>query len=94
MNIVLSQKDADFILKYIRGDLERLIVSENSRKEKYEILKQHYNKIEKDPLIDSLMEAAKDLHEDISEGLSEFHKGQERCIELLMCGSEVSNENA
>ena len=94
MNIVLNQKDADFILKYIRGDLERLIASENSRKEKYEKLKQHNNKMKKDPLVDSLMEAAKDLHEDISEGLSEFHKGLERCVELLMCGSEASDENS
>lgn len=94
MNIVLNQKDADFILKYIRGDLERLIASENSHKEKYEKLKQHYNKMEKDPLVDGLMEAAKDLHEEVNEGLSEFHKGLERCVELLMCGSEVSSENA
>ena len=95
MNIVLNQKDADFILKYIRGDLERLIASENSRKEKYERLEHHYGKIEKKDLcVDGLMKAAKELHEEVNEEVFELHQGLDRCVELLMCGSEASDENS
>lgn len=94
MDIILNQKDSDFILKYIRGDLERLIISENSHKEKYKKLRQYYNKMKKDPFVDGLMDIAGELHGDVTEGLAEYHKGLEHCIELLMCGSEVSNENA
>lgn len=94
MDIVLNQKDADFILKYIRGELERLIISEKTHEEKYKKLQNHYKKMKKDTFVDGLMDIAGELHSDVSEGLNEYHKGLERCIELLMCGSEVSNENS
>lgn len=94
VNITLNEKDADFILKFIRTDLEKVILSEKRHNSKFERLKQYYTNMEKNPVADGLMKVAGVLCNEVNENMSDFKKGLEHCIDLLMCGSEVSNENS
>ena len=94
MNITLNEKDADFILKFIRSDLEKVILSEKKYNSRFERLKQHYTQMERNPVADGLMKVAGVLSNGVNENITDLKKGLEHCIDLLMCGSEVNNENS
>ena len=94
MNIILTQQDADFILKYIRSDLEQLAEVSSELDEKYKKLQSSFTdrlKSNKDAV--TIMEIAKVATEAMSETTTEIKNDLEKCIMLLTVGSEVSNEN-
>lgn len=88
MNIIISQKDADFILKFIRADLKR--VSDSSAS-----LHNNYKRLEKSctedlrnlPEVASMMEMATILKKTMDEDSDEIRKDLEKCIEILTIGS-------
>lgn len=93
MNIVLTQEDADFVLKYIRADLEKLSDQlKINASQCAELRKKCSDKIKDEPLLQTLMGIADDLKKEVEEGAAVLQSGLERCAELLMCGSEVENE--
>lgn len=90
--IQLNEKDADFILRFIRVDLERLNGNLNELHQSNNDLKETY---EKSNMKDSLMaKCMMDLAEEVTtkttEGLSEIKNDLIHCIDLLTTGSEVS----
>lgn len=94
MNIVLTQKDADFILKYIRLDARR--VEENYKKltENENRLVKAYEESNFDKneltLATTLLDMAKEVGTSAKNDLIELQKDFTRCIELLTVGSEVT----
>ena len=85
--IILTQKDADFILTYIRADLERQnkrydLVVENEKK-----INRAKSLIEKEPITDFLTELTR---ASIDEFYALYKKQTDiavKCIELLTTGS-------
>jgi len=92
MNIILTQQDADFILKFIRTDLTVLRTNQNNTEESYERLNKTLEK-HKDLagtiLYQSIKDAAYTLIKESSKSNKELIKDLEKCIELLTVGSEV-----
>ena len=92
MNIVLSAKDADFILKYLRDDLEKVCKTGSKIAEKQAEFKKHISELNissNNPeliLAKGLIETADELIEESNETKNNLT----RCIELLTCGSEVT----
>lgn len=90
MNIVLSAKDADFILKYLREDLERVSEAGEKITKKQSEFRDHIKELNVDGpeliLANGLIEASDDM---INES-NEIRNNLTRCIELLTCGSEVT----
>ena len=93
MNVVLSAKDADFILKFLRADLEKvsecgdnLIDKRNKYKEKMGELQLADNCPEM-ILVNGLIDIADDLIDESEDTKKDLMK----CIELLTIGSEVVN---
>lgn len=92
MNIVLSAKDADFILKYLRDDLEKVCKAGDKIAKKQAEFKEHINGLNvssNNPefiLANGLIETADELIEESNETKNNLT----RCIELLTCGSEVA----
>ena len=90
MNIVLSAKDADFILKYLRDDLEKVCEAGDKIAKKQAEFKKHINELNVDCpeliLANGLIEVSDDM---ITES-NEIKNNLTRCIELLTCGSEVT----
>jgi len=88
MNIIISQEDADFILKFIRADLRR--VSDSSAS-----LHNNYKKLEKSctdglrnlPEVVSMMEMASVLKKTADENSDVLKKDLEKCVEILTIGS-------
>jgi len=94
MNIILTQQDADFILKYIRSDLEQLAEVSSELDEKYKKLQSSFTdrlKSNKDAV--TIMEIARTAAEAMSETTTEIKNDLEKCIMLLTVGSEVKDEN-
>lgn len=93
VNIVLNQKDADFILKYLRKDLERIVESDKDLDSKFEMLQKSYDKdeLKKDPVASSLMKIATVMTKAVNESSNTVKKDLEHCIELLVCGSDNVN---
>ena len=93
MNITLSHKDADFILKYLRADLERVNKCGSDLTEKRNNYKEKIDKcssVVSGPeliLANGLIEVADEMLEESEE----IKKDLLRCIELLTVGSEVEN---
>ena len=92
MNIVLSQKDADFILKFIRADADmiderykELNKAENDLRETYK--NGNFNNLDK---IKNIMEVSGDLATTVRGHLTELKNDITRCIELLTIGSEAA----
>lgn len=91
MNIVLTQKDADFILKYIRMDAKRVDDRFKTLEEnEHNLLKscEQLNKFEPETA-SMVTEFAKKLGSDVRSDLEELKSDFTRCIELLTIGSEV-----
>ena len=92
MNIVLTPKDADFILKYLRFDLECI----NEKKEKLEKgkveLRSTYDEsdIKDERMAKYLLDLAEVTADATLKGFDEIKKDLNHCIELLTVGSEVS----
>lgn len=90
MNIVLSAKDADFIIKYLRDDLEKVCEAGDKIAKNQAEFKNHINELNVDGpeliLANGLIEASDDM---ITES-NEIKNNLTRCIELLTCGSEVT----
>ena len=90
MNIVLTQKDADFILRFIRQDLERVICSDKDLEYKFtKLKKQHEEKLKGDAFADMLIDTASRMTRAVNNASTEIRKDLEHCVELLMCGSEA-----
>lgn len=92
MNIVLTQKDADFILKYIRMDARRVDERYAMLEENEKNLLESCNDLDK---FDSkaatvISKFAKDLGSDVRNDLDTLKKDFTKCIELLTIGSEVT----
>ena len=92
MNITLSQKDADFILKYIRMDARRVDERLKSLKESEERLRDKCKalQLEDDSLAVALLEAASQAGTEVADEMNGLKKDFTRCIELLTVGSEVA----
>ena len=92
MNIVLTQQDADFILKFIRTDLTVLQTNHNKTEQSYDelnkILEKHKD-LANIPLYQVIKETAEDLMKETNRSNGELIKDLEKCIELLTVGSEV-----
>lgn len=91
MNITLSQKDADFILKFLRADLERVSSSNVEIKEKQIEFKKEISELNLQSdscpemiLVKNLLDLSSDM---LNESL-DIEKDLCRCIELLMMGSK------
>lgn len=85
--IILTQKDADFILSYIRADIERQNRRYDLVKEKEAELKKMKSEIGDDPFSSFLLKTVMDS----SEEYHALYKIQTdiavKCIELLTVGS-------
>ena len=93
MNIVISQKDADFIIAYLRTDLEKVTktcdnLTEKSEKFKTE-LENHKGKIGimEEIMSKGLIDISSEMLKDSMQTKSELLK----CIEILTVGSEGVN---
>ena len=94
MNIILTQQDADFILKFIRNDLEQLAEVSSELDEKYKKLQSSFTdrlKGNKDAV--TIMEIARVAAEAMNETTTEMKNDLEKCIMLLTVGSEAKDEN-
>lgn len=91
MNVILTQKNADFILKYIRNDLRAVTDAASSLEENYNNLEKSCESAEEMPQVAKrvleLAKAAKDISDENTESIK---KELEHCIELLTVGREVS----
>ena len=90
MEIRLTAKDADFILKFIRTDLQRVCETSAKIRGKQSELEAMYEKSEKSDLIKCVWNMAKEAGNLVSEDMTEVRHDLERCIELLTCGSEAA----
>ena len=90
--ITLSNEDADFILRFLRTDLE--IVNDRLNKlmdSKKELQKTYDDSEIKDTkLANIMMDIAEKVTADAKGGMQEVRGKLLRCIELLTVGSEVS----
>jgi len=92
MNIILTQQDADFILKYLRNDLEQVIEASSDLKKKYANLQKLFtDNLKKNKDAVTVMKIARVAAETMNEATSELQADLEKCIMLLTVGSEVSN---
>ena len=91
MNITLTTKDADLILKYIRKDLERIIESDKKIAES----KQRFvdcldkNGIKKDSFSGRIAAELLDFSNEVEKTSAECRNELTQCIKLLTCGSEI-----
>ena len=92
MEITLNSKDADFILRFLRTDLERLNASLNKLLESKDELQKTYNnsEIKDSRLANVMMDIAEKVTAETKEGMQEVKNDLLHCIELLTVGSEVS----
>lgn len=90
MEIKLTSKDADFILKFIRADLQRICDTSAKIRGKQSELEEIYEKSEKTELIKHIWDMAKEAGDLVSEDIDNARHDLERCVELLTCGSEVT----
>lgn len=93
MNIVLTPKDADFILRYIRIDLERLVKSDNEIiKCKNAYVERLKSKgVKEDSFEGVIAKSLLELSDEVMNTSETNKKDLEHCIELLTCGSEEEN---
>ena len=91
MNISLTAKDADFILGFIRADLQRVIDNSANLDESWKRLEASCtDNIKGLSFVQGLMKIAGDAKEMAVSDNNDIRKNLERCIELLTCGSEVT----
>jgi hypothetical protein len=91
MNITLTQQDADFILRFIRADLENISETQSQIQKKHSALNSHFTKKLKDnETAKELMSFANEFTSMVDEAICETKDELEKCIMLLTVGSEVS----
>lgn len=92
MNIILTQKDADFILSYIRADLQKITetnVKLVERKKEFvsELEKQGVNA---DSFAGNVAKNLLSFSEELTNTTDKIEKDLVRCVELLTVGSEAT----
>ena len=88
MDITITQKDADFILRFIRADLKRVVDSSENLRNNYDRLEKSCTENIKDlPEVISMMKMATELKKTMDEDNNELRKDLEKCIEILTIGS-------
>jgi len=92
MNIVLTQKDADFILKYIRMDAKRIDEKvEELKKDELRLLESCKQLNNFEPKTASMISNfAKEFGKNVIDELENIQSDFTKCIELLTVGSEVN----
>lgn len=90
MNIVLKQKDADFILSFIRTDLKQLESSINKLDVKEQNLINSAKKLQDDAVVEIITQLTLEQGNVVKKGLKEIKDDLIRCVELLTVGSEVA----
>jgi len=92
MNITLNTKDADFILRFLRTDLDRLNASLDRLLDSREELQKTYDNsaIKDTKLANVMMDIAEKVTAETKEGMQEVKDDLLHCIDLLTVGSEVS----
>lgn len=91
MSISLTTKDADFILGFIRADLQRVVDNTANLDESWKRLEASCTDNIKDlSFVQGLMKIAGDARQMAVSDNNDIRKDLERCVELLTCGSEVS----
>ena len=92
MDITLNTKDADFILRFLRTDLERINDSLSKLKDSKDELQKTYEKsdLKDSRLAQVMMSIADEVATETTDGMEEVKGDLLRCIELLTVGSEVS----
>lgn len=90
--ITLSTKDADFILKYIRADLEKITeaysLTEKKKREFIEELKEE--DVKDDSFEGTMAKTLIDLANAINIETSAIKEDLTKCVELLTVGSEAA----
>jgi hypothetical protein len=90
--ITLSTKDADFILKYIRADLEKITeaysLTEKKKREFIEELKEE--DVKDDSFEGTMAKTLIDLANAINTETSAIKEDLTKCVELLTVGSEAA----
>jgi len=87
--IELTQKDADFILRYIRADLQKASEAVERLKQRQEELERSCKKVdEKGEALESLITITKLVGKAVDDDMNIIRHDLEHCIELLTCGSE------
>lgn len=89
MNIILTQKDADFILKYIRADLKKVSDNYNNLSDSYDELlttctKQGFS----EDKLNIIHNAVGQIKDDFLDMTKEIQEELAKCVELLTIGSE------
>lgn len=87
MEITLTSKDADFILKFIRAELVRLNDSALKLNHRQKELEAVYKDMKKSDYGDTIVQLAKEVSTCVSDNMNEVRRDLERCIELLTIGS-------
>ena len=91
MNITITTKDADLILKYIRIDLERVIASDKkiaeSKQKFVDCLEK--NGIKGDSVSGRIANEILDLSSEVEKSSAECKSELTKCIKILTCGSEL-----
>ena len=92
MNSTLNTNDADFILRFLRTDLDRLNASLDRLLDSREELQKTYDNsaIKDTKLANVMMDIAEKVTAETKEGMQEVKDDLLHCIELLTVGSEVS----
>ena len=90
--ITLSNEDADFILRFLRTDLDTLNNKLNKLSDSREELQKTYNESEMKgtKLANVMMDIAEKVATEAKNNMQEVKENLLHCIELLTVGSEVS----
>lgn len=90
--IQLNEKDADFILRFLRTDLEKINDRVNALLDSKDELQKTYegSDIKDSRIAQIMMDIANEVTEETKEGMQEVKNELLHCIELLTVGSEVS----
>ena len=94
MNIVLTQKDADSILCYLREELKNLQEFETNATKNFAELEKQYNEsklLQHTDECKEMFEGTKELFGKRMEEISDERSKLYRFIEVLTCGSEGLN---
>ncbi len=97
MNIVLTQKDADSILGYLREELKNLQEFETDVTKHFAELESQYNEsnfLQQQDECKEMFEGTKGLFDKRMKEISDERSKLYRFIELLTCGSEELNGTA
>lgn len=89
MSITLTPKDAEFILRFIRVDLEKINEASKESEKSWERLNLACkDEIKGIPAVMSIMEVAREAKKLSDGNVREIKESLQHCIELLTWGSE------